>query len=380
MTYNAGQFNKIIPAILEMGITPEWLVLGGPADGDEAQCCLRQWPEIRIIGVEPNHHMVMWQMKHDWPVEARLIPAALSNYRGQGQMRHDPLHPRCDSFMMERSGIVTQVDVLTIDSLDGEYGPVSQAILWLDVEGHELEALQGAQALIDRDGILAIYVELIERREKESQALIDFIESNGFILAGVYNVHPSSHHDRLYLRGPSGYTIDMSYNLDVILRECLKHCKREIKSVLEIGVYEGKGAETLIDVLIPRSGEYVGMDPWEYPHQDARIRAINNLKRYRPRVQLLEEYSRIALPSLYKSGQRFDFIYVDGCHSFEAVLDDLAQSSWLLSPGGVILVDDYGRDDYGVKRAVGEHLSRDTSLQVMHQGYYAILRKEPVSV
>lgn len=48
----------------------------------------------------------------------------------------------------------------------------------------------------------------------------------------------------------------------------------------------------------------------------------------------------------------FDFIYVDACHIYEAVLWDLENYINKLKPGGMMAGHDYGATEYGVTEAV----------------------------
>jgi predicted O-methyltransferase YrrM len=57
-------------------------------------------------------------------------------------------------------------------------------------------------------------------------------------------------------------------------------------------------------------------------------------------VEVREEYSWSALPSLCKEGYRFDMIYIDGSHVFDDVFIDFFYSHELLEIGGILLFDD----------------------------------------
>lgn len=57
--------------------------------------------------------------------------------------------------------------------------------------------------------------------------------------------------------------------------------------------------------------------------------------------------------TLAKLDGDFDYIYIDGDHSYEAVVKDLAAAHKKLRKGGVIVCDDYG-NPCGVKQAVDE--------------------------
>ncbi len=61
----------------------------------------------------------------------------------------------------------------------------------------------------------------------------------------------------------------------------------------------------------------------------------------------------------------FDWIYIDGDHSYEGVGKDLAAAHWALKPGGYLMCNDYANwcslavTPYGVARAVNEFILRE---------------------
>lgn len=49
-----------------------------------------------------------------------------------------------------------------------------------------------------------------------------------------------------------------------------------------------------------------------------------------------------------------DIVYIDACHAFECVRDDIKAWWPKLKPGGIMAFHDYENTDYGVKQAVQE--------------------------
>lgn len=120
MTYNPGQFNVIKAHITR---EPEWLILGGPSDGDEAQCAKKLWPNIKIVGVEPVLDCISWQFANGWPKDALLLPFALSETCGRTSINVPADNLRTASLMSNRPGTPQEVSTVTIDRLSTEYGP-----------------------------------------------------------------------------------------------------------------------------------------------------------------------------------------------------------------------------------------------------------------
>ena len=125
---------------------------------------------------------------------------------------------------------------------------------------------------------------------------------------------------------------------------------RELE-ILEIGSWEGRSAVfwleyfpsshvTCIDTF---SGEGEELDGNSAEGIEARFDA--NLAPYGQRVRKIKGASVAALPSL--KGEKFDLIYIDGCHLRDETLVDSLLSWPLLAEGGHIIWDDYyfGADD-----------------------------------
>lgn len=132
----------------------------------------------------------------------------------------------------------------------------------------------------------------------------------------------------------------------------------------EIGVWKGEFSRRLVEVARPRELHLI--DPWafqpEFPTRlygggearsqadmDAIFEGVAADLGANPAVRIHRRYSRdaaAAFPDDY-----FDWIYVDGNHSYEAVREDLVLFFPKVKPGGLITGDDYRK---GVKRAVDE--------------------------
>lgn len=59
-------------------------------------------------------------------------------------------------------------------------------------------------------------------------------------------------------------------------------------------------------------------------------------------VELIEEPSQLALPRLAAAKERFGFAFIDGWHTFDHTLVDFFFIDMLLSPGGIVMLDDVG--------------------------------------
>ena len=68
---------------------------------------------------------------------------------------------------------------------------------------------------------------------------------------------------------------------------------------------------------------------------------ITNLKRAKiDFFTLMEKPSEIALPELYTKGEKFDFGFIDGWHTFDHTLMDFFYIDKMLNLNGIIVIDD----------------------------------------
>ncbi len=154
----------------------------------------------------------------------------------------------------------------------------------------------------------------------------------------------------------------------------------------EIGVWEGKFSEVILEVCTPKTLHLI--DPWEYDPRfnNTSFGRKKNAERMPQmfdlvsakfsgddRVVLHRSTSQDAL--LEMEDASLDWIYVDGNHNEPFVSLDLALSLKKVRPGGVIAGDDYHWNDgegTPVKAAVAkvvEKLGDAASLEVMGQQY-----------
>lgn len=148
---------------------------------------------------------------------------------------------------------------------------------------------------------------------------------------------------------------------------------------IEIGVAEGEFSKVLLDAIKPRKLHLV--DPWEHQSredygidsnnvdddsQEARYRAV--VARFvkeisEGRVVVHRRYSQDAAAE-FADGQ-FDWIYIDGLHSYQGVQSDLAHYKSKLKPGGILMGHDYTNHQraqemqFGVVEAVNEFVERE---------------------
>jgi predicted O-methyltransferase YrrM len=115
---------------------------------------------------------------------------------------------------------------------------------------------------------------------------------------------------------------------------------------LEVGLAHGISALFICDALNIRNGtQHIAIDPNQHsgPWGDSwGGTGIANLRRagYGDIVRLIEAPSYRALAELERFGQRIDFAFIDGWHTFDFTLVDFFFIDRMLNVGGLVAFDD----------------------------------------
>lgn len=152
---------------------------------------------------------------------------------------------------------------------------------------------------------------------------------------------------------------------------------------LEIGTYEGRSACHLL-YAYPKIELDIIDNFIDTYNEGFEKRFDSNIAEYTGRFNKLVGNSTVILYDLIDTGDRYDFIYIDGDHSYEGCKSDLELSWGLLKEGGVMFFDDYNdhlRENpfkFGVDSAVNEFFMGRTDFEVLsniHTDYQFYVRK-----
>lgn len=114
---------------------------------------------------------------------------------------------------------------------------------------------------------------------------------------------------------------------------------------LEIGLANGTSAVVICRALRESGGgKHVAIDPYQSDpaHWDSRGLERVHQAGLADFFELIEDFDYLVLPRLLAEGRSFDFILIDGWHSFDYTLLDLFYADHLLEVGGVIVLHDTG--------------------------------------
>lgn len=132
------------------------------------------------------------------------------------------------------------------------------------------------------------------------------------------------------------------------------------KNAIEIGTRRGHSTIWIASAIRDNGGEFlVCIDPFGGPgagggnDKEYTVQKLAQLEL--DNVLIVEELSSQALGRFPDSS--FDFIYIDGDHSYDGVKNDLTHSLRILKPGGIVVLHDVSHIS-SVKECVDELLTR----------------------
>lgn len=138
--------------------------------------------------------------------------------------------------------------------------------------------------------------------------------------------------------------------------------------ILEIGSWLGRSSQGIVEGMNSPDSVLTCLDTWrgsdnESGHDIAKTAEDPIYKSFCSnhsenialgRVRVLRMDSHEGLRFLFNAGERFDFIFIDGNHSYESSSQDISLSLDVLSPGGLLCGHDLGWE--GINKALNEVL------------------------
>jgi len=164
-------------------------------------------------------------------------------------------------------------------------------------------------------------------------------------------------------------TIDFRRNLNHLLDEY-----KLPRIVVELGVAEGRFSEEMFNWGL--DGLYL-VDIWErmpfiegcasfdQKWHDDNYKRVCDLFINKPNVIIFKGFSHKVSEQI--PDKSVGIVYVDGDHTYQGCKSDI--SSWWpkLVDGGVMAFHDYGNSDYGVQRAVIEHMKDESLINIISE-------------
>jgi predicted O-methyltransferase YrrM len=202
--------------------------------------------------------------------------------------------------------------------------------------------------------------------------LIRFIKSNFFVKKNFEH----NYYNNTKFSGSDWFTSNI-----YILNKFMKNKKSSINNILEIGSYEGRSAIFFINYF--RNSKVTCVDTWLGSHEHNVIMKKvednfdNNIKIYKNKIIKCKNTSD---NFFFTNKLFFDFIYIDGLHTYDQVNSDLENAYKFLKPKGYILIDDYLWKFYPINKNVINSANNfiqkyNQNLEVIYVSAQVLLKK-----
>lgn len=145
------------------------------------------------------------------------------------------------------------------------------------------------------------------------------------------------------------------------LRDLLNGLKPN--ATLEIGMASGGSSEVICETMQKLGrGKHTAIDPFQTSLKGWKRQGVERIRRagLSQYFDLIEDFDYLALPRLLLEQRSFDFVLIDGWHSFDYTLLDFFYADLLVTTGGIISIHDTGRPAvYKVCRFIETHKPYD---------------------
>jgi predicted O-methyltransferase YrrM len=144
------------------------------------------------------------------------------------------------------------------------------------------------------------------------------------------------------VKDEQGNSIDLHSSISIEEADFISKmvADHHLTKAVEIGCAMGISSLAIADALgkSENSAHYI-LDP-NQKSQWNNI-GVNNLRKAGySNFKLIEDYSELALPEMVRQGIKLDFGFIDGWHTFDHTLLDFFYINRMLTPGGVVIIDD----------------------------------------
>ena len=161
------------------------------------------------------------------------------------------------------------------------------------------------------------------------------------------------------------------------------------KKFLEIGIFQGVTARNICELLYKihnNNFKYIGVDKFDFDEKTNNeiipsnnfknplkqfyyqyiikenpysLKSVKNLlKKFDKNINIIKGDSKVVLPKIDLSD--INYVFLDGGHSYDTVINDLINCKVVVENNGVILCDDYDLSYApGVKKAIDEFVIKE---------------------
>lgn len=194
---------ETLAAMAKRGYDPRLVIDGGANVGEFSLLAARLFPKARVLMVEPQPACLELLRRLATKGRFELHAVGLGRDRGTLNLQIDPDAVTTGAHVVlpydgQRQDNLVSVAVEPLDAILGDSISASdRALLKLDLQGWEMEALAGAEQSLGRIEVILTEVSFFKQAyEPEIEALVAYLHTRGFSLYDVAAISTRPRDDR----------------------------------------------------------------------------------------------------------------------------------------------------------------------------------------
>lgn len=173
--------------ILSLNYYPEVIIDVGAADGTPP--LLNVFPKSKFLWVEPIVEFENALKKLSEKYDGQYLIAAAGRFNGEAPMRvPSDKYGSTLSFKEAYGDPVREVKVIRLDDLIDEYKLEGEMLLKVDVQGFEMEVLEGTPRLLQFCDVVILEVSFFRCAEgrPDFYDIVDYMKKKGFVVYDIF--------------------------------------------------------------------------------------------------------------------------------------------------------------------------------------------------
>jgi FkbM family methyltransferase len=177
--------------VRDLGLRPRTVIDVGVATGTNG--LYGAFPDVRYVLIEPleESRPFMRQITQQYPGSI-AIHAAAGRAPGEADFVVDPGLSGSSFLLSHKSGELRKVPVVTVDSVVREHGLEGPFVLKLDVQGFEIEVLEGSVETLGRTDLViaeaSLWADLKKQPMPRLIELISWFDQKGFVVYDIAQI------------------------------------------------------------------------------------------------------------------------------------------------------------------------------------------------
>lgn len=174
--------------IKNLGYSPQLVIDVGVAGGTDP--LTNSFPDAKYLWVEPlvEFESVLMKLKERYQGDYVLAAAGKAQGRAIINVHGDGTSLYKESEGVSADGVPREVEMVTLDSLQGRYQLFGSVLLKVDVQGAELDVLEGSSLVLQACDVVILEVSFMEFLVgiPQFERVVSYMKDKGFVVYDIF--------------------------------------------------------------------------------------------------------------------------------------------------------------------------------------------------